>query len=357
MSEGTEPPHQPEVAQPGAEPAKPQRSRRRRILKALAIVAALCLIGVAVLFSVTVYYAHKYDNNVDRIEGVFAGIPDSTRPTKKADTGENFLLVGSDIRAKEATTGSAAPQSGGGLSDVLMVIHVTADKKAAYVISIPRDSWVDIPGRNKNYKYKINGAYSLGGPPLVVQTVEKLTGIRIDHYLAIDMRGFAAMTDAVGGVDINVPIDSFDSINRKRWKAGPQRMDGETALLFVRQRYGLPNSDFDRIKHQHLFLQALMAKTTDSGQLGNPVKLTRLLNAVSTSLSVDSGLSAGGLRALAFSLRGLRGSAVHFLTVPVKGFGRVGKAAVVFLDPVKDEVLFKAVRIDDMASYNPTPAK
>jgi len=354
MSEATETSPVPD-GEPDPARVQPQRSRRRRILKVLAIIAAVGLVGVVALVGVTAYYANKYDNNVDRIDGVFAEIPESTRPVKPIDTGQNYLLVGSDIRAKGPTTGSAAPSSGGGLSDVLMIIHVTADKKAAYVISIPRDSWVDIPGRNK--KYKINGAYSLGGPPLVVRTVEALTGIRIDHYLAIDMRGFSAMTDAVGGVDINVPIDSYDSINGKRWKAGRQRMDGETALLFVRQRYGLPNSDFDRIKHQHLFLQALMAKTTDSGQLGNPVKLTRLLNAVTSSLSVDSGLSSGGLRSLAFSLRGLRGNAVQFLTVPVKGFGRVGQAAVVFLDPVRGEVLYQAVRIDNMGAYRPLPAK
>lgn len=276
------------------ETAQPKRSRRR-ILKALAIIATVGLVGGRRAGRRHCLLRQQVRQQRRPHRGGLRQDPESTRPIKPVDTGRNYLLVGSDIRAKEPTTGSAAPSSGGGLSDVIMVIHVTADKKAAYVISTPRDSWVDIPGRDR--KYKTNGAYSLGGPSLVVQTVEKPTGIRIDHYLAIDMRSFAAMTDAVGGVDINVPINSYDSVNRKRWKAGPQRMDGETALLFVRQR------------------------------------------------------------SLAFSLRGLRGDAVHFLTVPVKGFGRVGAAAVVFLDPARGEVLYQAVRIDNMAASKPSPAK
>ncbi len=337
-------------------PERPRR--RRRILKALAILATVSLVGIAVLAGIAAYYANKFDDNVDRIDGVFTEIPDSTRPAKPAkpgSTGENFLLVGSDIRAPKATTGDTSGGVGGGLSDIIMIIHVAADKKTAHVISIPRDSWVDIPGRKK--KYKINGAYALGGPSLVVQTVEALTRIRIDHYLAIDMRGFAAMTDAVGGVVINVPADAYDRLNQKQWYAGPQLMDGEKALLFVRHRAGLPRADLDRITHQHLFLRALMTKVTGGGQLRNPVKLTRLLNAITKSISVDSGLSAGELRSLAFSLRDLRGSAVRFLTVPTAGFHYVGEAGVVFLDPARGEILYRAVRSDTLASYKSAPAR
>ena len=342
-----------EAEQPAPEPAR--RSRRRRVVKALAILASVVLVAVAVLAGVAAYYANKFDDNVDRIGDVFGEIPAATRPYHPVDKGQNFLLVGSDIRSEEPTTGAGTPEAGGGLTDVLMIIHVAGDKKSAHVISIPRDSWVDIPG----YKgqHKINGAYQLGGPSLLVRTIEHVTRIRIDHYLAVDFAGFAAMTDAVGGVDIVVPIDSYDKYHQKRWSAGKQRMDGKTALLFVRQRYGLPRSDFDRIEHQHLFLRALMTKATDTGQLSNPVKLTRLLNAVTKSLSVDSGLDSGALRSLAFNLRGLRGGAVKFLTVPVRGFGRVGPLAVVFLDPARDEILYQAVRDDSLAKYRPPRAK
>lgn len=339
---------------PDKESAEPERRRRRQMLKGLAVLASAMVVGVAVLAGAAAYYANKFDHNVNRIDGVFAKIPESARPAKAPGKAQDFLLVGSDIRAPGATTGAAAGSRGGGRSDTLMIIHVAADQQSAHVISIPRDSWVDIPGRGKN---KINAAYAFGGPSLLVQTVEALTKIRIDHYLAVDFAGFAAMTDAVGGVVIDVPVDSYDSNFRTRWKAGPQRMDGKRALLFVRQRYGLPGGDFDRINHQHLFLRALMAKATDGGQLSNPVKLTRLLNGVTKSLSVDDGLSSGGLRALALSLRNLDGSSVQFLTVPVKGTGRVGTASVVFLDTAHDEVLYRAVRTDTMASYRPVAAK
>jgi len=334
------------------EPADPPSARRRRILRALAVLAVCTLVGVLALAGVALYYARKFDHNVARINGVFTAIPPETRPAKAAAKAQNFLLVGSDVRAPGATTGSGADSSGNGRSDTLMIIHLAADQKSAAVISIPRDSWVDIPGHGKN---KINAAYAFGGPSLLVQTVESLTQIRIDHYLAIDFAGFAAMTDAVGGVSVVIPIDSYDSASRKRWKAGPQRMNGKDALLFVRQRHGLPGGDFDRIRHQDLFLQALMTKTTGAGQLANPLALTRLLTAVTTSLSVDSGLTSGALRSLALSLRGLHGSAVQFMTVPVTGTGRVGAASVVFLDLPKDAALYQAVRSDAMASYRPAP--
>ncbi len=334
-----------------AEPGSP--SRRRRILKGIAILAAAALVGVLVLAGVALYYANKYDNNVDRIEGVFTKIPEASRPVRPPGKAQNFLLVGSDVRAPGATTGTDSTASGSGRSDTLMIIHIAADQKTAHVISIPRDSWVDIPGRSKN---KINAAYAFGGPSLLVQTVERLTNLRIDHYLAVDFAGFAAMTDAVGGVEINVPIDSYDSNFKKRWKAGPQVMDGERALCFVRQRYGLPGGDFDRIRHQHLFLSALMAKAEDGGQLRNPIALNGLLEALTRSLSVDDALSAGGLRSLALSLRDLRVDDVTFLTVPVRGTGRVGRASVVFLDPGPDQTLFQAVRTDRLGSYQPAPA-
>lgn len=332
---------------------EPHHPRRRRALKALAVIAAIGLSGAVALVGVAAYYANKYDNNVARIEGVFANIPESTRPAKATGKGQNFLLVGSDTRASGSTTGSDANSSGVGLTDTLMIVHLAVDRRSASVISIPRDSWVDIPGNGKG---KINVAHVYGGPSLLVQTVEELTKIRIDHYLVVDFAGFAAMTDAVGGVDISVPAPFYDPGTGARWRAGPQHMDGRTALLFVRQRHGLPNADMDRIDHQHLFLAALMAKATSGARLAKPRTLARLLDAVTRSVSVDSGLSAGGLRSVALSLRDLRGGAVQFLTVPVNRIGRVGKSSVMFPDYTQAEVLFHAVRTDALASYQPPPA-
>jgi anionic cell wall polymer biosynthesis LytR-Cps2A-Psr (LCP) family protein len=159
------------------------------------------------------------------------------------------------------------------------------------------------------------------------------------------------MTDAVGGVDVDV-AEPFVGAHHQ-FTAGTNHLDGDAALAFVRERHSLPRGDFDRIQHQQQFLKALMAKTTSHGELTDPVGLTRLLDAVTRSVSVDSELSGGDLRSLAFSVRTLRGGAVKTLTVPNAGTGRVGAASVVFLDAARDRVVFAAVREDRVASITP----
>ncbi|MFN2518178.1 MAG: LCP family protein [Jatrophihabitantaceae bacterium] len=326
---------------------------RRRVFKALAILGAAVLVVTLVLGGIIAYFAYQYDHNVKRIPNVFATVPGEHRPAQvaSAQEAENFLLVGTDSRAPAQTTGTGGDPNSvspiGQRSDTIMVVHLAADRKSAYFVSIPRDSWVPIPGNGHD---KINAALAFGGPRLLRQTIEQLTGVRIDHYLQVDFAGFKAMTQAVGGVDINVPVDSFDTASGQHWHAGAQHMDGATALRYVRQRYGLPGGDFDRIKHQHQFLQALVSRASRGSMLTDPFSLNDFLQAVTTSVSVDSGLSGGALLSLARKLRGVS-SRAHYYTVPVTGTGMVGTASVVFLDPALDATLWTAMRSDKLGSY------
>lgn len=336
---------------PGMEPEEPEvgGKKRSRLLKALLVLGCVVLLIVALGALGVTYLADKYDHNVKRIPDVFTKVPAATRPQPLAPKSMNIVLVGSDSRAGQQTTGTNgnadASSPIGQRSDTLMVVHLDADRKAAWVLSFPRDSWVDIPGHGKN---KINAAFAFGGPALLIRTIEQLTQIRIDHYMQIDFAGFKSMTDAVGGVDVLVPT-SFRS-GPYSFHQGIQHIDGEQALQFVRERHALAAGDFDRIRNQQAFLSALVVKGTSEGSLLNPLRLTSLLGAVTRSVSVDDGLSGGQLRSLALSARGLRGSTVHFLTVPVIGTGRVGAASVVFLNPTADRPLYDAIRHDTMAA-------
>jgi LCP family protein required for cell wall assembly len=272
------------------------------------------------------------------------------RPGPNATGTQNWLLVGSDTRAEVGTTGAGGRvwKPGDQRSDTLMLLHLPADRSKAYVISFPRDSWVQIPGYGPQ---KINAAFSFGGPPLLIETIENLTGIRVDHFGAIDFNGFKSMTEALGGVTVNIDRSSYDSANKVHWQAGQQKLDGDKALLFVRQRYGLPGGDFDRIKRQQAFLRALAQQAANSGTITNPLKLNRFLSALSKSISVDDSVSDGDLRSLVLSMRGVRPGDVSFLTVPNAGTGQRGQQSVVLLDRAKAQVLFQAVRKADVARY------
>ncbi|MEU5876875.1 LCP family protein [Spirillospora sp. NPDC047279] len=324
------------------------RKRKKRWPRVLAAVLVFVLLVVAGIGGLIWQRQSSYNGNIDRIPGVMPS--GKNRPGANVTGTENWLLVGSDTRAEMGTTGS-----GGGVwkpgqqrSDTIMLLHLPADRSKAYIVSFPRDSWVAIPGYGNQ---KINAAFSYGGPPLLIETVEKLTGARVDHFGAIDFEGFKAMTDALGGVEVDIKQSVYDPARKVSWQAGRQKLDGEKALLFVRQRYNLPNGDFDRIKRQQAFLGALAKTAADGGTISNPFKLDRFLSAFTKSISVDDGVNAAKLRSLALSLRNIRPSDVAFITAPNKGSAQRAKQSVVLLDPVKASALFKAVKTAEMAGY------
>ncbi len=325
----------------------PDARPRRRIGRVLAIVAVIVALLLAAFVGTVFVITEKIGNNVARVPDVFAGLDGSARPP--ANEALTFLLVGTDSRATEPTTGFDAPDgvdAGSQRSDVVMVARFEPNRTQATVVSIPRDSWVDVPGRGSN---KINAAYAFGGPSLLIRTVENLTGLRIDHFAVIDFAGFRSMVDAMGGIDVRVAeATSNDGV---AFHQGLNHLDGGQALAYVRQRYDLPRGDLDRAQRQQNALRALLTKAASSGMLSDPAGLYDLVDATSHTVSVDDTLTNGGIRDLALDLRGMRSAGVTFLSAPVGALGREGAQSVAYLDDVRSAELWSALRTGAPGDY------
>ncbi len=338
---------------PQSDPADEPHSRgwRRARKPLIGLLICLLLLCAAALTGI-LWLEAKVDANIQRLPDTFSGLTDRpSKPTSGAAADAmNILVLGTDARSDSPTTGAEAPgwKPGQARSDTMLLVHLDGDRRSASVISIPRDSWVDIPGHGKG---KVNWAYSFGGPRLTVETVEKMTDVRIDHLTVIDWDGFKALTDAVGGVDIDIPKTVYDSARGVRWEAGRHHLDGEQALLYVRQRHGLRDGDLDRVARQQAFLRTLLKETLHQELRKNPDQVLDLLSLFSKHASVDDEWSTTQMAKLAASLRNLRTDDISYLTVPTDGTGMVGDQSVVRLDPSRDLDLWRAVREDRVAAW------
>ncbi|WP_039820062.1 LCP family protein [Nocardiopsis halophila] len=317
--------------------ARPGTRRRRMLVPAL-----LCCLAVAVTLAIAVAWrADVYDRNIGRIPDA---VPDEGgRPVD--DPGENWLLIGSDMRG-ESTADKW--REGEADADVIMLLHVPEGEARAYVVAISRDAWVDIPGHGEG---KIADAYSEGGPKLLTQTVEDLGGVRVDHFAAVDFAGFEAMTDALGGVVIDLPYEVYDPTNGWYWEAGENHMDGEEALRFVRERKGLSGSDLDRIERQQVFLRAMAEKAVSEEVRGDPSRLDAFLVAASESVAVDEDTTMGMMRGLMMRLVGIGPEGTVFMMLPASSTGWEGEQNVVYLDEEIVSGVFQRVREGELMPY------
>lgn len=278
------------------------------VVLALAALIAGYLISLAVAF----------ETKTGTIQPAF---PDSsTRPvrTPAAEGAMNFLLIGSDARAEGSGNGSGEEFTDS-RSDTMMLVHIPEDRQNIYVMSIMRDTWTEIPGHGMN---KINAAVSLGGVPLVVQTVETMFDAPIDHVVIVDFEGFKGLTDALGGVSVDNPI-AFQSEGTEGefFEQGPIELDGDSALKFVRERKAFSDGDYQRVQNQQLFIKGIMSGLLSTETFTNPVKLSRVVNEISPYLTVDEDFGAATLGSLALGMWQIRSHDVVFFTLPNLGVG------------------------------------
>ena len=263
----------------------------RRIALVIGVVIALLIAGTAGTYF---WVNGKLDRSV-------------TLPaTTLTSAGTNWLIAGSDQRTGISRTERAQLHlgaDGADASDSLMLLHMGTGKPV--LISIPRDSYVPIPGHGSN---KINAALAIGGPKLLVQTVESVTGLKIDHYMGIGFGGLANVVSAVGGVQMcvktAVPADPTGDSGFKGLAAGCHNLSGTQAIAFVRDRHSFATSDLQRIQDQRAFLSALLSKATSPGVYLNPFTALPFASTAASSIAVDKGTSLWDLIQVAQALRG-----------------------------------------------------
>jgi LCP family protein required for cell wall assembly len=318
----------------GAGGGEPKIRSPRRTGRIVVRVLVILLVLLIVLTLGGFFWINSRLNSVDSLTD-YAGRPAAT-------PGEDWLLVGSDSRAgltaaqrKKLATGRAV----GKRTDTMMLLHVPSGSDRPTLVSLPRDSYVPIDGHGSD---KLNAAYAYGGPKLLTKTVEKVTGIRIDHYMEIGFGGFVGIVDAIGGVNICVKQNLKDHKAGINLKKGCQDMDGGTALGYVRTRATGALPDFDRTQRQRQFFSAVVKKAASPGILVNPFRSIPLAMSATDSVAVDSGTGAFGLLSLG---RAMSGNPVT-TAVPVGSLPTINGASVVKWDTQRALKLFQALAED-----------
>lgn len=327
-------------------------TRLVRIITSLSIaivaVAAIAWLGLG-----------QVSGAINRID-VFSTL---TKRPDKPTTALNYLLVGSDTRegltkaqSKVLRVGSTK-SAAGARSDTMLLVHISKARDKATIISLPRDSLVTIPEHSSSLSKartiaagsgKLNSAFAWGGAPLLIQTIENETGVRVDHYIEIGFAGFAGMVDALGGIEVCTKKDINDPKSHLVLPAGVHSLDGIEALKYVRTRDFDGMGDLGRMQRQQQFMSAVLRKVTSTGVLLNPVKLVKFFDAAIATVKTDSQLNTGDLLTLAKQLKNLSASKVRTLTIPLSNANaRVnGLGSVVVWDKVLAPDLFNRLRLD-----------
>lgn len=261
----------------------------------------------------------------------------ATNPARQESAGDamNFLIIGSDSRDLSVERGR---------SDVIILMHINHERDRVDLIHFPRDLFVPIAGTGGSSK--INAAYAYGGAPLLVQTLQPLINVPIDHVAIVNFESFKAMTDAIGGVEVQVTQAGGG------FSTGTHHMDGEQGLRFVRERYSLSQGDISRGERQMQFVRGVMNKALSRETLTNPARLSGFVDAATTNLTVDADLRVSDMRDLGFAMRGVRGGDIHFWTGPWNGIDMHPVAgSIVLMAPQQMDTLSRHLQTDSMESY------
>ncbi|WP_188111222.1 LCP family protein [Nocardioides antri] len=310
--------------------AVPGLVRRHPALTVLCLLALVLVIGVG-------SWLFVLNNRIGDIPRFEADFDREDRPERVQPAGAlNVLLVGVDGRGDDVRERIQDGETGI-LSDTMMIWHLSEDHQTSQVVSVPRDSWVDVPGHGQA---KINAAFSWGGPELLVETLEDTLDIYIDHVAIVDFEGFRDITETLGGVEIEMADGSTENL------------EGEEALAYVRERKSLPRGDFDRINRQQNFLRQVLWDITRTGTRSNPVTMTNLIGDLSKLLLLDDDFDDGEIRSLGLEIVRKGAGEIDWMTVPTDGTGTSADGqSIVNLDVERARELFEAISKDEFEEY------
>jgi LCP family protein required for cell wall assembly len=323
------------------DPRVRQRRRRRRLTVTLSVLVLL-VVGTAVAVFA---WARNVESGLNRVVNTDPELLKALEPGSNAKPGEPFYMVitGTDTRPEERVA----------RSDTLLVARIDPTSQRVQMMSIPRDTRANIPGRGME---KINGAMQYGGPALVIKTVKEFTGLPITHYVNLDFSGFKDIVNSVGGVDIFVPeeiddLQAADNHPSARYiPKGWQTLDGMHALTFVRARHQFADQDFSRMRNQQAFLKALVKKAS---AIKNPAQLVGLVNAVSKA--VDTDLKLADIYALARDFRGMPDANLETITMPGSAKFIDGLSFVVADEAAMDKVIQRMEKGQPLSGKSTVP--
>jgi LCP family protein required for cell wall assembly len=314
------------VEPPIATGGKPARRRRGLRIVLVALASVIVLIGVVAVGGYA--YVNHEVSSIQRIPVKFTALQGV-----KSAGGQTILLTSED-----SPTGSAASTSAPDNSGLIMLLHINANQKAGGVVSIPPQTEVQVPGRGKT---QLKNVTNIGGPSLLVQTVQSLTGVPINHYSRIDFTHAAAMINALGGVTVTMPAAT--KISGQEFRAGANQLNGTTAVSYTRQS---SLTEQQRVLRQQSLMRAMLTKLAHQHLLTNPVTAVRVTNAITKALTVDSNFSNSQIEKLVTKLGALGANSSTFITAPVSTSG----STTTLNKPVATQ-LWNAMNHDTLATF------
>jgi LCP family protein required for cell wall assembly len=335
-------------------PVRYGRLRKRRLMR-LAGAVSLAVLTTSGLSHIAVT---GLGDGIPRVDP-FANL--GKRPAVGA--GQNFLLVGTDGRDNLTADEKERYRLGGDpchCTDTIMLAHMSADRSRLSMISIPRDTYVWLPGPQGRVRpAKLNAAFAIGGPALTVSTVEKITGVHIDHYLQLDFISFMKTVDAVGGVPVCTARPLHDPKSGLDLPAGTTVLHGGQALEYVRARHLDATADLARMKRQQRFVAQFIRRATSSGVLLNPVRLSDAVSSALSSVHADKGLKPTDLIELGEAVRNFSPASAEFATVPVQPYAveEPGIGQTVRWNDPAAAAMFDAIRQDQPLAAHPRPSR